>query len=252
MCREHISKSLSRRRVYTTSYRESIVSIAHFHSETINIWSHLVGSLWFLASATRLVGTATTLLSPSVAAIFAYLIANFFCFACSTLYHVFADHAEADFWLQFDYLGIVCVIWASSTSFIVLALEGHPGEQYMYTVLITLAATLCSLRLSNNLQHSFLERRSRIITYIALGSLAALPALRCWHLGRNFSLVADFGGMVILNTLGGAIYATHLLDKTIGLKVGVPDASHHTMHVLAVAGALVYEQGLMSAYQGFV
>jgi adiponectin receptor len=44
--------------------------------------------------------------------------------------------------------------------------------------------------------------------------------------------------LTTINTLGGAIYATHLMDKAIGAKVGIPNASHNTMHVLAVAGAL--------------
>ena len=74
--------SFSQRRIYTTSYRESIVSIAHLHSETINVWSHLFGTLWFCASATRFAVTATSLFSPSSVAIMAYLLANVFCFAC--------------------------------------------------------------------------------------------------------------------------------------------------------------------------
>jgi adiponectin receptor len=240
---------LSGRRMYTTSYRKSIVSIAHLHSETINVWSHLFGTLWFCASAMRFAGNATSLFSPSAAAILAYLIANIFCSACSTLYHVFADHAEADFWLRLDHLGIVCAIWASSISFLALSFSCRIGEQYVYTVFITTAAALCCVRLLGNSQHICSERRSRISTYVALGSLATLPAFRCWHLGQYFGLLTDFGTLVIINTLGGVIYATHLLDKVIGMKLGVPGASHHTMHVLAVAGAWVYEQGLMLAYQ---
>jgi adiponectin receptor len=241
--------SFSQCRIYTTFYRKSIVSIAHLHSETINVWSHLFGTLWFCASATRFAVTATSLFFPTAAAILAYLIANVFCFACSTLYHVFADHSEADSWLQLDHLGIVCTIWASSVSFIALSFGCHPGEQYVYTVLVTATAALCSVRLSGISQRNCSERRSRISTYIVLGSLAALPALRCWYLGRDFGLLNDFVTMVTINTLGGAIYATHLLDKAIGVKLGVPNASHNTMHVLAVAGAMVYEQGLLSTYQ---
>lgn len=114
---------------------------------------------------------------------------------------------------------------------------------------VTAAAAVCCQRLSGNLQHRCSERRSRISKYVVLGSLAALPAFRCWHLGRDVGLISDFGLLVIINTSGGAIYATHLLDKAIEMKLGVPDASHLTMHVLAVVGALVYEQGLVSAYQ---
>jgi adiponectin receptor len=140
--RKELRCKLSQHRIYTISYRKSIVSIVHLHSETINIWSHLFGTLWFCASATRFAGTAKSLFSPSTAAILAYLTANVFCFACSTLYHVFADHAEADFWLRLDYLGIVCAIWASSISFVALSFSCHSGEQYAYTILVTAAAAL--------------------------------------------------------------------------------------------------------------
>jgi adiponectin receptor len=242
--RNELSCKLSQRRIYTTSYWKSMVSIVHLHLETINIWSHLFGTLWFCASATRFAGTAMSLFSPSTAAILAYLTANVFCFACSTLYHVFADHAEADFWLRLDHLGIV---WASSISFVALSFSCHFGEQYAYTIFVTAAAALCTVRILGNSQHSCSERRSRICTYVALGSLATLPAFRCWYLGRDFGLLTAFGMLVVINTSGGAIYATQILDKAIKMKLGVPGASHYTMHVLAVVRALVYEQGLLLA-----
>jgi adiponectin receptor len=248
--RKEASCKLGQRRIYTTSYRKSIVSIVYLHSETINTWSHLFGTLWFCASATRFAGTATSLFSLSTAAILAYFTANVFCFACSTLYHVFADHAEADFWLRLDHLGIVCVIWASSISFVALTFSCHSGEQYVYIIFVTAAAALCTVRILGISHHSCSERRSRISTYVVLGSLATLPAFHCWYLGREFGLLTAFGTLFIINTLGGAIYATHILDKAIEMKLGVPGASHYTMHILAVAGAFVYEQGLLSAYKG--
>ena len=247
--RKENSCKLGRRRIYTTSYRKSIVSIAHLHSETINIWSHLAGTLWFCASATHFAGTATDLLSRSAVGILAYLIANVFCFACSTLYHIFANHVEADFWLRLDHFGIVFVIWASSISFVALSFSCNFGKQSVYTGFVTAAAALCSLRLWGNSQHSCSERRSRISTYAALGSLATLPAFHCYNLGRDFGLLTDFGTLVTINTFGGIIYATRLLDKEIEIKLGVLGASHQIMHILAVAGALVYEQGLLSAFK---
>jgi adiponectin receptor len=39
-----------------------------------------------------------------------YLAATALCFASSTLYHVFADHFHACFWLRIDHVGIVCAI----------------------------------------------------------------------------------------------------------------------------------------------
>jgi adiponectin receptor len=241
--------SLVRRRCHTTSYREAISSIMYLHSESLNVWSHLLGTLWFCSSAIRFTGTATSLWSTSAAAIIIFLIANIFCFACSTFYHLFADHAQAGVWLRLDHLGIVCAILASSIAFLALSLGCHNGEKYVYMGLVTAAAAVSSHRLSGNLQNSHSERPSRITTYIILGSVAAIPALRCWYLDEGFRLLPDFGMMAIINTSGGAIYATHLLDQAIEMKLGLPDVSHLTMHVLAIVGAMVYEEGLMLAYQ---
>lgn len=206
-----------RRRRHTTSYRESMLSIVHFHSETINLWSHLFGTLWFCTSATRFVGTAMSLSSTSAAAILLFLTANAFCFACSTLYHVFADHAEADSWLRLDDLGIVCAIWASSISFVALSVGHYPAERCMYIFFVTMAAAVCSHQLLVNNQPNWSERRSRISTHTILNSLAALPALRCWHCSGYSGLVRDFGMMVMINTSGGAVYATRLWDTRIGI-----------------------------------
>jgi adiponectin receptor len=197
----------------------------------------------------RFAGTATNLLSTSAAAILIFLIANIFYFACSISYHVCADHAKARSWLQLDHLGIVCAIWASSISFIALSLGFPTGEKYLYMGLVTATAAVCSHRLFGSLQHSRSERRSRITTYVILGGLAVIPAFRCWYLDEGFHLVADFGMMAIINTSGGAIYATRPWDQAIEMKLGLPDVSHLTMHVLAVAGATIYEKGLMLAYQ---
>jgi adiponectin receptor len=197
----------------------------------------------------RFSGAATSLWSTSAAAILIYLIANMLCFASSTFYHVFADHTEAGFWLRLDHLGIVCAIWASSVSFIALSLGCHTGEKYVYMSFVTASAAVSFQRIFGNQQHSRLERRSRITTYAIFGSVAAIPAFRCWYLDEGFRLIAAFGTMAIINTSGGTVYATRLLDQAIGMKLGLPDVSHLTMHVLAVAGAMVYERGLMLAYQ---
>jgi adiponectin receptor len=181
-----------------------------------------------------------------------YLVATALCFACSTLYHLFADHVWESSWLRLDHFGIVCAIWASSISFILFSFDCRQGERRAYAACITLAAILSLVRLSGIRPYHLTSRRSRIGTHMLLGGLAVLPGLRHWHLhasDRHAGLLTNFWGLIITNSIGGGIYATHLLDKAMGMDLGLPDMSHHVMHVMVVAGAWIYERGLLSTYQ---
>jgi adiponectin receptor len=243
--------SLSRRRIYTTSYRDAVVSIARIHTETVNTWSHLLAALWFTAYAARFASTVTSLSSPGAAAVLTYLVANAFCFACSTLYHIFADHETADVWLGLDHVGIVCAIWASSMSFAALCPGWPSSERQGSILLVTAAAMVCCMFLFTGWLCGSSGRSVRVSTHVVMGSVAAVPALRYWHLhtaGHDTGFLADFVAMTIVNGSGGAIYASNLLDKRMEKIVGVSGASHQAMHVLAVGGALLYTRGLMRAY----
>jgi hypothetical protein len=111
-------RSFSRQRLRTASYKEAVISIASPHTKTVNIWSHLLGTTWFGYSAVRFAVTCTGPLTQDTLVILVYLVATALCFACSTLYHLFADHVWESSWLRLDHFGVVCAIWASSISFI--------------------------------------------------------------------------------------------------------------------------------------
>lgn len=82
-----------------------------------------------------------------------------------------------------------------------------------------------------------------------------MPWLRCYYLhvqGQRVELLTEFLSLVIMNSFGGGIYATHVLDKAIGMDFGLPDISHHLMHVAVVFGALMYWPGLLAFYEARV
>ncbi|KAJ4332566.1 hypothetical protein N0V95_009633 [Ascochyta clinopodiicola] len=244
--------SLSRRRPYASSYRASVVSIASLHTETVNIWSHLLGAIWFGASIVRFAAVRKGPLTRDAVGVSLYLTATALCFASSTLYHVFADHVHACIWLRIDHVGIVCATWAASVSFALASLDCRQGERWAYTALVTAAAALSLARLARVQEQHARCRRDRLSVHVAFGAVAAMPGLRCWYLhaqGQRVELLDEFWSLVIMNGFGSSIYATHLLDKAIGMDLGLPDISHHLMHVTAVAGAWTYQQGLLAVYE---
>lgn len=222
------------------------------HTETLNIWSHLFGAAWSCYSAVRFAATDTSPRAQDAVVILVYLTATTFCFACSTLCHLFADHVSEGSWLYVDHIGIVCAIWASSISFVLFTFNCQQSAQRAYLALITSAAVLCLHRLSSIHSHGLEGQRRRIGTHFFLGGLAVLPGIHGWclhSLSRDPGLLAPFWGLVVVNSAGGTVYVSHLLDKAVGMDLGMPDSSHHVMHVMVLAGTWIYTRGLLSVYR---
>lgn len=207
---------------------QCITSITGCHTETINIWSHLLGAAWFSSRAVRFAGLCIHPLTLNDAVVLGYFLAFALCFWCSTIYHVFANHAQASFWQHIDHFGIVIIIWASALSFVFFSFENQQGVQQTYIVLVTLAALLCLVCLSELQLHHHKKRRGRIVA-----------------LDRQADLLRPFWILVITNSAGGGIYAMNLLENAVGTRLGIPDISHNVMHVIIVVGACVYEHGLL-------
>lgn len=248
---DHSCHGLGQRRRYTTSYAASIASVVYPHAEILNIWSHMLGAVWFCFSATRFAAASYGPPTSDAAAVLVYLTATTLCFASSTLYHVFAEHAHAGLWQLIDHIGIVGNIWASSVSFTLLSFQCRSGERWLFVALVSFAAALCLRRLLRIHSHDVCARQMRLGTHITLGALAVLPALRVWlqrSQDKPAALLEGFAWLILANSAGGGIYASRLLDKAVGMDMGLPDMSHLVMHVLVVAGALAYVQGILSRY----
>lgn len=94
--------------------------------------------------------------------------------------------------------------------------------------------------------------RTRLNGQAAFAVFCALPGLHCWWLhGFKCSddLLVSFGALIASSGVGSGIYATHIFDRAIGNELGLPDVSHHVMHVMVLTGAFIFERGLLSAYQ---
>ncbi|EMD97380.1 hypothetical protein COCHEDRAFT_1209224 [Bipolaris maydis C5] len=90
-----------------------------------------------------------------------YLAATVLCFASWTLHHVFANHAQAYFWLRIDPMSIARMMQASPVSFILASFECRRGERWAYTSLVTTAAAALSLvRLLKNTSPKGLQSRA--------------------------------------------------------------------------------------------
>ncbi|KAF2240348.1 hypothetical protein BU26DRAFT_442843 [Trematosphaeria pertusa] len=166
--------ALSKRRLQSDSYLDCAKSIGALNDETFNVWSHFIGALLFSASAVRFTLSCPNPLPGDARIILRYLVAATSCFSFSTLYHLFANHAQASLWQRIDHLGIVTVIWASSMSLIIFSFRCEYGTQRAYVAIVTVLAVLSLFRIWRS--HPA-DRWGRIATHIAFGGSATLPAV---------------------------------------------------------------------------
>jgi predicted membrane channel-forming protein YqfA (hemolysin III family) len=52
----------------------------------------------------------------------------------------------------------------------------------------------------------------------------------------------------MVNGLGGAIYATRLLERAFHGVTNIQGVSHQFMHIVVIIGALLYRDGLLLVY----
>lgn len=124
------------------SFKGSASSLGYLHNETVNIYSHLVGSLLFAVGSVVL----WTKLAPryrEASQTDVYVFACFFlgaviCLGMSATYHTISNHSQkvAKFGNKLDYLGIVFLIWGSFIPSIYYGFAGEPQLRSGYWTMV--------------------------------------------------------------------------------------------------------------------
>lgn len=110
---------LSGYRPSSGSYRKSAASLRYLHNETVNIYSHLLGSLAFGVAGLTLWNILAprykTASSKDVYVFSCFFLGAVTCLGMSATYHTISNHSEvvSRFGNKLDCLGIVFLIWGS-------------------------------------------------------------------------------------------------------------------------------------------
>lgn len=107
----------------SNSYQSSFSSIFTLHNESVNIWTHLAGSIMFtsLGAAAfyfheKLIAPHYSSATPTDIFVFGYFFTGaFLCLGMSATFHTLCNHSPevAKWGNKLDYTGIVCLIIGS-------------------------------------------------------------------------------------------------------------------------------------------
>jgi adiponectin receptor len=135
------------------SYLHTFSSLGHLHNESVNIWSHLLGSLAALTGSVYLY----TIVHPRYDSATDYDVLAFACFfagavlclGMSATYHALTSHSEAvaRWGNKLDYSGIVLLIVGSYVPTLYYGFFCHPTLMKLYLSVVSMA------RVHNHTRH---------------------------------------------------------------------------------------------------
>ncbi|KAM0807173.1 hypothetical protein AB5N19_07512 [Seiridium cardinale] len=250
---------LSGYRSVSNSYLGSIKSLFWLHNESVNIWTHLLGSLVF-----PLVGLFLYhIIAPRYPTASTSDVLVFSCFfggaaAClgmSATFHMLCNHSPgvAKWGNKLDYSGIVALIVGSYVPALYYGLFCEPRLMVFYLYGICLLGVGCGIVSWVERFRTPKWRPYRAMMFVGLGVSGVLPvcqgiAIYGYHdlekrMGLNWVIFQGF-----LYIFGAFLYAVRWPERSAPGTFDIWGSSHQLFHVLILFAAASHLKGMAIAF----
>ncbi|KAI1212955.1 HlyIII-domain-containing protein [Annulohypoxylon truncatum] len=238
------------------SYLKSLASLFAIHNESANIWSHLLGAIFFAQVLYRYFEMGVNSGETKTQDIIALSVYNFSvtaCFILSTIFHTFSDHSQEmhKFGNELDHLGIVLVMWGTGISGTYFAFYCDGFLRNTYFAILSSTALGCGIFTLRPEFRKPAYRTTRFLMYCFLGASLFAPVVHgLFRFGREELEHAmelwSFLGLALINFTGAAVYAMRIPERWFPGTFDLLGQSHNWMHVLVLTGAVVRLEGLLT------
>ncbi|KAM0204847.1 hypothetical protein ACHAQD_007216 [Fusarium lateritium] len=250
---------LSGYRQSQNSYAHSFRSLFYMHNESVNIWSHLLGAIVFLASAAyvdRVVRPRYASASSTDVLVFACFFGGaVVCLGMSATFHTLLNHSAtvAKWGNKLDYTGIVALIVGSYVPALYYGFFCLPNLMTAYLWVICILGTGCGLVSWIERFRTPTWRPYRTMMFIGLGVSGIVPVIHgaCIYglqgLEERMSLswVVLHGAMYIF---GAVLYAARWPERSAPGSFDIWGNSHQIFHVFVILAAVTHFYGMAKAF----
>ncbi|SPJ73175.1 related to PHO36 - regulatory role in lipid and phosphate metabolism [Fusarium torulosum] len=250
---------LSGYRQSQNSYTHSFRSLFYMHNESVNIWSHLLGAIVFIASAAyvdRVVRPRYASASSTDVLVFACFFGGaVVCLGMSATFHTLLNHSAtvAKWGNKLDYTGIVALIVGSYVPALYYGFFCLPNLMTAYLWVICVLGTGCGLVSWIERFRTPTWRPYRTAMFIGLGVSGVVPVIHgaCIYglqgLEERMSLswVVLHGAMYIF---GAVLYAVRWPERSAPGSFDIWGNSHQIFHVFVILAAVTHFYGMAKAF----
>ncbi|XP_052781129.1 adiponectin receptor protein-like [Mya arenaria] len=239
-------------RLPTNSFLACFKSIFRVHTETGNIWTHLLGMIAFIGITSYFVTRPSFEIQWQEKAVFsAFFVGAIVCLGFSWVFHTVFNHSQGvgKLFNKLDYCGIAILTMGSFVPWLHYGFYCKLGVKIIYMALTFGLGTLCIIV---SLWSKFSEPRFRPLragVFIAFGLSGVIPALHIvitdgfWEAVNKHSL-GWLSLMGLLYIVGALIYAIRIPERLFPGKFDIWFQSHQIFHMFVLAAAFVHYHGI--------
>ncbi|KAL5111003.1 Adiponectin receptor protein [Taenia crassiceps] len=231
-----------------TSFGQCFRSIFRIHTETGNIWTHLIGCLCFLVLCIAfLVHPGLDLPWDETLVITFFFVSAILALGFSWTFHTVYCYSEpvGRLFSKLDYMGIALLIIGSFVPWIHYSFYCHVPSKIIYQSGIIVLGIICMVISSQDRFCTPKYRSVRAALFLSLGLSAVVPFVHYVFLEGFWNTINSSGvGWLVLMALlyitGALIYAFRIPECLYPGKFDIWFQSHQIFHVFVVLAALVH------------
>uniref|UniRef100_A0A668VL04 Adiponectin receptor 1a n=1 Tax=Oreochromis aureus TaxID=47969 RepID=A0A668VL04_OREAU len=236
------------------SFRACFGSIFRIHTETGNIWTHLLGLILFLCLGTL------TMLRPNMyfmaplqeKVVFGmFFLGAVLCLSFSWLFHTVYCHSEkvSRTFSKLDYSGIALLIMGSFVPWLYYSFYCSPQPRLIYLTIVCILGIAAIIVAQWDRFSTPRHRPTRAGVFMGLGLSGIVPTMH-FTIEEGFvkaTTVGQMGWFYLMGAMyitGAGLYAARIPERYFPGKCDIWFHSHQIFHVLVVAAAFIHFYGV--------
>lgn len=236
------------------SFRACFKSIFRIHTETGNIWTHLLGCVFFLCLGIfYMFRPNMSFVAPlqEKVVVGMFFLGAILCLSFSWLFHTVYCHSEgvSRLFSKLDYSGIALLIMGSFVPWLYYSFYCNPQPCFIYLIVICILGIAAIIVSQWDRFATPQYRGVRAGVFLALGLSGVIPTLH-FVISEGLLKAATMGQigwlalMACLYITGAALYAARIPERFFPGKCDIWFHSHQLFHIFVVAGAFVHFHGV--------
>ena len=237
----------TKNRYIVSGYRKSnsnklgcIISIFKIHNETINIWTHFIGLLYFLNNLILNVNENTALVL--------YEIVCVICFGISTIYHTYMPYSQQNYMLLLK-LDLISIILNIVTSNILIYHYWFWCYDYIKKIYYIISLLYLGVGFVILLNVDIIKQYNYILAYYSLYNLGIV--ISYYHINiishGNVNEIIKYNFIKPLQYfgIGFIIYTTKMPERIISQYFDIYGSSHQLWHIFSFMGSYYYHEEII-------